>query len=71
MGGYAALGYASQSRADQVAAEGDSAGAARLYAQALENFLLYALFPARGDSEDYGYELARQVIDKLARLHPA
>ena len=71
MGGYAALGYASQSRADQVAAEGDTTGAARLYAQALENFLLYALFPARGDSEDYGYQLAQQVVDQMSRLDPA
>jgi len=71
MGGYAALGYASQARADQVAGEGDTAGAARLYAQALENFLRYALFPARGDSGVYGYELARQVVDNMARLDPA
>ena len=68
MGGYAALGYGAEEMADNAANSGDMAWARTAYEQALRSYLLYCLFPGRGDSEEYGYELAEKVLEKLERL---
>ena len=68
MGYYASNGYGLEEMADNFAKDGDIARACGLYEQALRSYLLYSLFPARGDSEEYGYELAEGVLGKLERL---
>jgi hypothetical protein len=68
MGYYASHGYAVEEQANAFALGDDLARARALYEQALESYLLYSLFPARGDSEEYGYELAGRVLDKIEKL---
>lgn len=68
MGYYAAQGYAAEEMASQAASNGDAAMARTNFERALEFYLLYSLYPARGDSEEYGYELAAAVLEKLKRL---
>ncbi len=68
MGGYASLGYGAEEMGDTFAKDGDKARARASYEQAVRNYLLYALFPGRGDSEEYGYELAETVVEKLEQI---
>jgi len=65
MGHYAAEGYAHEDAADNAAADGHAERARLLYVQALRNYLLYSLFPARGDSRWDGIGFAERVLDKL------
>jgi len=68
MGAYAAEGYSAESVADDAAKNGDAAWARSMYEHAMRSYLMYALFPGRGDSEDYGLGLAEEVLKKLERL---
>ena len=68
MGGYAPMGYGAEEMGDNFAKAGDKARARELYEQAVRSYLLYSLFPGRGDSEEYGYELAGAVVEKLERM---
>jgi hypothetical protein len=68
MGGYAPLGYGAEEMGDNFAKDGDKARARAAYDQAVRHYLLYSLFPGRGDSEEYGYELAETVVEKLEQL---
>ena len=68
MGYYASQGYAAEEMASNAAINGDAAMARAMYERALEGFLLYSLFPARGDSEEYGYDLAEEVLKKMEGL---
>ena len=68
MGAYAAEGYSAESIADDAAKNDDAAWARSMYEQAMRSYLLYSLFPGRGDSEDYGLGLAEEVLKKLERL---
>jgi hypothetical protein len=65
MGWYAAHGYKIEALADEAAANGDRRGALVLYWAAVESYLLYSVFPARGDSEHVGYENAERVLAKI------
>ncbi len=71
MGSFAALGYGAEKYGDEVLQNGDVLAARQSYEVALRNFLLYSEFPARGDNEDYGIELAEGVLRKLAALDAA
>ncbi len=54
--------------ADEAHRNHDPWGARISYVEALENYLLYSVFPARGDSEGVGFDLAEQVLLKLEKL---
>ena len=68
MGGHLTLGRASETRAEELAADGHVENAALLYAKALQSYLAYALIPGRGDHEDEGYGRAARVVGKMRRL---
>jgi hypothetical protein len=65
MGYYAAEGYRFEKLGDE--AQGEDAKR-RHWEAALEHYLLYSLAPARGDTSDYGWGLAGDVLAKLATL---
>jgi hypothetical protein len=68
LGAYAVQGYSAEEIADDAAKNGDTAWARSMYEQAMRTYLLYSLFPGRGDSEDYGLGMAEEVLKKLERL---
>jgi hypothetical protein len=68
MGYYAPMGAGAESLADATAAGGDLVVALTQYWTAVRYYLLYAAFPARGDSEDVGYDGAAQVLAKIEKL---
>jgi hypothetical protein len=71
MGAYASQGYFSEDAGDRAVAAGETASARRHYMHALRSFILYSVFPARGDSEGDGIGLAEQVLAKLEQLGAA
>lgn len=71
MGAYASQGYFSEDAGDRAVAAGDPVAARRHYLHALRSFILYSVFPARGDSEADGIGFAEQVLAKLAQLGAA
>jgi len=68
MGFYAAVGYSAEARGDEAVAAGNVDSGRVFYEDALRSYLMYAQYPARGDSEDYGIGLAEDVLKKIARM---
>jgi len=65
MGYYAAEGYRLEKSGDEAPDENERR---RQWEAALESYLLYSLAPARGDTSDYGWGLASDVLTKLDAL---
>jgi hypothetical protein len=71
MGHYAPAGAGAEALADAIATGGDPSRALPQYWTAVKYFLLYAAFPARGDSEYVGYDGAEQVLLKIEKIEEA
>jgi hypothetical protein len=68
MGYYAAEGYRLEALGDAAPATADKR---KHWEAALESYLLYSLTPARGDTAEWGWGLASDVLAKLDALAPA
>jgi hypothetical protein len=62
MGHYAAEGYRLEALGDEAP---DDEGKRKLWEAALESYLLYSLVPARGDTAEWGWQLAEELLIKL------